>query len=113
VGVKFFDAVFFSLIGFGAHLAEDALVYNPGWKILWPLSSHEIGFGLFPGVTSGTYGDFFGIAETEVLIVGLVLLLAAIIIRTWADGSFSWIRWYMPGSLYTKFFAKKQEPSAP
>ena len=30
LGLKFFDALFFSIVGFGAHLLEDALVYNPG-----------------------------------------------------------------------------------
>ena len=37
-GIRFFDAFFFSVIGFGAHLFEDALVYKVGYPYLWPFS---------------------------------------------------------------------------
>jgi hypothetical protein len=33
-GIRFFDALFFSVIGLGAHLFEDALVYKVGYPYL-------------------------------------------------------------------------------
>jgi hypothetical protein len=104
-GIKFFDSLFFSLVGFGAHLFEDALVYDPGYKFLWPFSSKVLGFGLLPKILSEEYyvRDFFWIANTEVLIVGLVFLSAAILIRTYVESP-AWIRWYMPEIVYRKFF---------
>jgi len=113
LGIKFFDALFFSLIGFGAHLFEDALVYNPGYMFLWPFSSQVLGFGLLPNmINEENYArDFFGIANTEVLIIGLLLFLVAFLIRTYVEKSSSWIRWYMPVKIYEKFFRKMQPES--
>ena len=48
LGIRFFDAFFFAVIGFGAHLFEDALVYDPGYAFLWPLSSKVTGSGFTP-----------------------------------------------------------------
>ena len=100
-GIRFFDALFFSLVGFGAHLFEDALVYKVGYPYLWPFSSHVLGIGLLPNIlTEENYvKNFFGIANTGVLVVGVVFLLVAIIIRTYIEGP-SWVRWYMPDWLY-------------
>jgi len=103
-GIKFFDAFFFSLIGFGAHLLEDAMVFDVSYPFLWPFSTNNHGLELFPGVISrgGTYiASFFRIANTEILIVGLLFLLCAIMIRTYIEGP-TWIRWYMPENLYLK-----------
>ena len=47
--------------------------------------------------------DFFHIANTDVLIIGLLLLLGALLIRTLYERSSSWIRWYMPDMIYEKF----------
>jgi LexA-binding, inner membrane-associated putative hydrolase len=106
IGLKFLDSLLFSLLGFGAHLVEDALVYDPGWKIFRPFSSQEVGFGLLPRIITGERytDDFFSLANSEVLIIGVLLLLAAILIRTYVERSSAWIRWYMPDSLYRKFF---------
>jgi len=106
-GIRFFDAFFFACIGFGAHLFEDALVYKVGYPYLWPFLSEDLGIGLLPNMLSeeNYVRNFFGIANTEVLIVGLVVLLIAIIIRTYGEGP-GWIRWYMPDSLYTTLFSK-------
>jgi hypothetical protein len=106
-GIKFFEGFLFSIIGFGAHLFEDALVYDPGYKFLWPLSQKVLGLGLLPGIISEEYyiRDFFRIANTVVLEVGLVFLLVAIGIRTYYEGP-AWIRWYMPKCVYEKFFKK-------
>jgi len=106
-GIRFFDAFFFSVIGFGAHLVEDALVYKVAYSYLWPFSSKDLGFGLLPNILSeeNYFRDFFGIANTYVLIVGLVVLLVAIIIRTYIEGP-AWIRWYMPDKVYVKLLGK-------
>jgi hypothetical protein len=104
-GIRFFDALFFAIIGFGAHLFEDALVYKVGYPYLWPFSSKALGFGLLPNMISeeNYFRDFLGIANTEVLAVGLLFLLVAILIRTRVEGK-TWIRWYMPEKVYGKFF---------
>ena len=106
-GIKFFEGFLFSIIGFGAHLFEDALVYDPGYKFLWPFSSKVLGLGLLPNMLSeeNYFRDFIGIANTYVLIVGLLVLLVAIIIRTYIEGP-AWIRWYMPDTVYVKLFGK-------
>ena len=104
-GIRFFDAFFFAVIGFGAHLVEDALVYKAGYPFLWPFSSEDLGIGLLPNILSeeNYFRNFFGIANIEVLIVGFVFLLVALLIRTYWEGS-TWIRWYMPHRLYVKLF---------
>ncbi len=113
LGIKFFDALGFAIIGFGAHLVEDALVYESGYMFLWPLSSKVLGIGLFPNAMDEVnyVKDFFGIANTGVLIVGLVLVLVAFLIRTYYEGSPSWIRFYMPEIMYKKFFREKNPGS--
>jgi len=107
LGIRFFDALFFSIIGFGAHLVEDALVYKVGYPYLWPFSSQELGWGLLPNIVSeeNYIRDFFGIANTEVLVIGFLAVLIAIIIRTYVEGP-TWIRWYMPDKVYGKLFGK-------
>ena len=104
-GIKFFDGFFFSVIGFGAHLFEDALVYKVGYPFLWPLTSKVLGLGLLTEMQSEEFyiRNFFGIANTGVLITGLIFLSATIIIRTYFEGK-TWIQWYMPNWLYLKFF---------
>ena len=104
-GIRFFDVPFFAIIGFGAHLFEDAIVYDPGYGFLWPFSSKILGLGLLPNMINeeNYMRNFFGIANTEVLIVGVVFLLVAIIIRTYVEGS-TWIRWYMPDKVYVTVF---------
>jgi hypothetical protein len=104
-GIRFIDAFFFAVIGFGAHLFEDALVYDPGYAFLWPFSSKVLGLGLLPSMMNeeNYFKNFLGIANTEVLIVGVVFLLAALIIRTYVEGP-AWIRWYMPEKVYVKLF---------
>jgi len=104
-GLRFFDAFLFSVIGFGAHLVEDILVYSVAYPVLWPFSSEDLGWGLLPNIlTEEEYvRDFFRIANTEMLIVGVVFLLVAIIIRTYVEGP-KWIRWYMPDRVYGTLF---------
>jgi hypothetical protein len=107
-GIRFFDALFFAIIGFSAHLIEDALVYKVAYPFLWPFSSDVMAGGFLLNLVSedNYVRDFFRIANTEVLIVGVVFLLVAIIIRTYGEGP-TWIRWYMPEKVYVTLFGKK------
>ncbi len=73
--LKFSSVAFFAGIGFGAHLFEDALVYNPSSAIFWPISSVPAGIGIFPDYSR----NFLGIANTEVLLIGMVLLSGVVI----------------------------------
>jgi hypothetical protein len=108
-GIRFFDGFFFAVIGFGAHLVEDALVYDPGYAFLWPISSKILGLAILPHIMNEDYyiGNFFRIANTEVLIIGLALLLVAIAIRSYIEGP-GWIRWYMPEKVYTTLFSREK-----
>jgi hypothetical protein len=102
--VRFFDSFLFAFIGFGAHLFEDALVYRSSYMFFWPLSRVKVHVGWLS--EAGSYNaNFFKIANTKVLFIGLVLLLIAILIRTRFEGS-GWIRWYMPEKVYLRFFTK-------
>ncbi len=64
----------FAGIGFGAHLLEDALVYEASSAAFWPLSSQEVGIRIFSSYSR----DFFSIADGEVFGIGLLLLLFAV-----------------------------------
>jgi len=103
-GIIFVDAFFFSVVGFGAHLLEDAMVYDIAYPFLWSFLTNSHGLDLFPDVisTRGYYiASFFRIANTEILIIGLLFLVLAIIIRTYFVGM-TWIRWYMTENFYLK-----------
>jgi hypothetical protein len=102
-GIRFIDTLFFATIGFGAHLFEDALVYKVGYMYLWPFVTENLGIGILPNIVSEEYyvKDFFRVANTEVLIIGIIFLFVAMIIRTYVEGS-AWIRWYLPESIYKK-----------
>jgi hypothetical protein len=108
-GIRPIDAFILSFIGFGAHLFEDALVFPSGYMLLWPFYRKNVGLGWLD--TSGieeTYdANFFHIANTEVLFIGLVLLLFAILVRTGFEGT-GWIRWYMPENVYRRYFTKNK-----
>lgn len=61
----------FAGTGFGAHLLEDAIVYNPASAVFWPVSSQEVGIGIFPLYSR----DFLSIANAEVFSIGILLLV--------------------------------------
>jgi hypothetical protein len=106
-GIRFFDTFVFTLVGFGAHLFEDALVYPANYMYLWPLSSEKLGLAWLPVGSEEVYNaTFLHIANTEVLYIGLVFLILALLVRTWAEGT-GWIRWYMPEKVYRIFFSDK------
>jgi hypothetical protein len=73
-GVRLADSFFFAAAGFGAHLFEDALVYKGGYAFFWPLSLQHYGIGAFEYTR-----DWYGVANTEVLVVGVIALLGALV----------------------------------
>ena len=103
-GIRFFDAMIFTIIGFGANLFEDALVYPSNYMYLWPFSREKLGLALLPvgGSEENYTANFFHLANTEVLFIGLVFLVITILVRTWVEGP-GWIRWYLPGNVYQKY----------
>ena len=104
LGIRFFDAFVFTILGSGAHLFEDALVYPASYMYLWPLSSQKLGLAWLPVGSEEVYNaTFLHIANIEVLFLGLLLLLLAVLVRTRAEGS-GWIRWYMPAGVYHALF---------
>jgi hypothetical protein len=104
-GVRFFDAMIFAIIGSGAHLFEDALVYPSNYMYLWPFSRERLGLAWLPvGGSEESYSaNFFHLANTEVLFIGLIVLFIAIIVRTRVEGS-GWIKWYLPEHIYREYF---------
>jgi hypothetical protein len=107
-GIRFIDSLFFAAVGFGAHLFEDALVYKVGYMYLWPFITENLGIGILPNIISeeNYFRDFFWVANTEVLIIGILVLIAAMLIRTSVEGT-SWIRFYLPESMYKKISGQK------
>jgi hypothetical protein len=86
IGIRLVDSFFFASMGFAAHLFEDALVFNPGYAFFWPLSIQKFGIGIF------NYSrDWYGIADKEVLIVGLIAVVFCVILRTAYEGK-GWIK---------------------
>ena len=85
--LKFPLVALFAGIGYGAHLFEDALVYNPSSAVFWPISSVPAGIGIFSDYSR----NFLGIANTEVLLIGMVLLTVVVFVSltrrktTWAE----------------------------
>jgi septum site-determining protein MinD len=76
VGMKFKDSFIFAGIGFGAHMLEDGLVYNPAYAFLWPLSTHVFGIGIIDYKP-----DLYGIANMQVLLAGIILLILCTTVR--------------------------------
>jgi len=91
LGVKLRDSFFFASTGFAAHLFEDALVFSSGYRFLWPLVKRKFGIGIFD-----YHADLLGIADREVLIVGIVLVMLSAIFRTAYEGK-EWmtLRYYL------------------
>jgi hypothetical protein len=86
IGIKLKDSFFFASIGFAAHMFEDALIANPAYSFFWPLSIQKFGIGIF------NYSrDWYGIANEEVLIIGIIAVVFCAIIRTAYEGT-GWIK---------------------
>jgi len=81
VGIRFVDSFIFAGIGFGAHMFEDALVFNPAYSLFWPISDLKFGIGII-----GYDLDWYGIADKEVLITGVIAVVLCAVIRTAYEG---------------------------
>jgi hypothetical protein len=86
IGIRLVDSFFFASIGFAAHMLEDALIANPAYPFLWPISSQSFGIGIFNNSC-----DFHGIANKEVLIIGIIAVVFCALLRTAYEGT-GWIK---------------------
>ena len=101
LGIRFVDSFIFASIGFGSHVFEDALVFNPAYSFFWPISSQTFGIGILE------YNrDLYGIASKEVLIIGLIAVILCAIIRTAYEGK-GWVKRMVPGSLHYNIIQDK------
>jgi hypothetical protein len=86
IGIRLVDSFTFASIGFAAHMFEDALIANPAYPFLWPISSQRLGIGIF------NYSrDWYGVANEEVLIIGIIAVVFCAMIRTAYEGT-GWIK---------------------
>lgn len=76
LGIRLIDSFVFASVGFAAHMFEDAIVANPAYPFMYPLTVHRFGIGIF-----NYHADIMGIADREVLLVGIVLLMISIAVR--------------------------------
>jgi hypothetical protein len=74
LGIRLMDSFIFASVGFIAHMFEDAIVANPAYPFLYPLTTHRFGIGFF-----NYRADILGIADKEVLIAGIALLVTVMI----------------------------------
>ena len=80
------DTFVFASIGFGAHILQDALVYNPSYPLWWPLSDEKLSIGLIEYSR-----DFYNIADSRVLLAGLTAVILCGSIRAAYQGN-GWIK---------------------
>lgn len=76
LGIRLMDSFVFALAGFAAHMFEDAIVANPAYPFLYPLTVHRFGIGFF-----SYRADIFAVADREVLIAGIILVIIALAVR--------------------------------
>ena len=80
INIKMKDSFILASIGFAAHLFEDALVFNPGYRFFWPILNQKFGIGILPYDYNGNK-DLYGIANTDVLILGIILVILSICLK--------------------------------
>jgi hypothetical protein len=81
MGIRLRDAFFYTAIGFGAHLLLDYIVHPPFNRYLFPFSMERLGIG------TSSYTANLIVANSDVLIVAIILLLVATSIRMWFEGN--------------------------
>lgn len=86
INIKMKDSFIFASIGFAAHLFEDALVFNPGYRFFWPILHQKFGIGILP-YDYNSNKDLCGIANTEILIIGIILVMLSIYIKYILDNN--------------------------
>jgi hypothetical protein len=90
-GIRFIDGLLCSAIGIAAHFFEDALVYNPSYTFLWPITSYAFRIGILEGPR-----NLFGVANSSVVLIGIILLVLAVLVRTLVEGT-DWWRLFLQG----------------
>jgi membrane-bound metal-dependent hydrolase YbcI (DUF457 family) len=85
INIKMKDSFILAIIGFGAHLFEDALVFNPGYRFFWPISDKMYGIGLISNYDGNI--DFYGIANTKVLAIGIICVILTLYIKYMFDNN--------------------------
>jgi membrane-bound metal-dependent hydrolase YbcI (DUF457 family) len=90
-GIRFIDGLLCSAIGIAAHFFEDALVYNPSYTYLWPITSYTFQIGILEGPR-----NLFGIANSSVVLIGICFLILAVLVRTLVEGT-EWWRVFLLG----------------
>jgi hypothetical protein len=103
-GMNFGDVLCCSIIGYSAHLAEDFFVYSSWYSYFYPWSLRVYGIAIIPET-----GNLWGIAGSQVLAVGIILLGLAICIRIYFDDTGkwtvgNWIRGYMNAGRRVKYY---------
>jgi membrane-bound metal-dependent hydrolase YbcI (DUF457 family) len=93
IGVWFPDAFVCAVIGIAAHLFEDALIADPAYRFFWPFSLQNSGIGILTEIP-----DILGIANGEVILVGIVLLSGALCVRTLVEGK-GWWKVFLQGGI--------------
>jgi hypothetical protein len=84
-GIRFVDGLICSAIGIAAHFCEDLLVFNPAYAFLWPFTSKIFSWGILKG-----HLNFFEIANSTVLLIGIILFCGALLLRTRIEGTGWW-----------------------
>jgi membrane-bound metal-dependent hydrolase YbcI (DUF457 family) len=87
------DAFVCAVLGIAAHFFEDALIADPAYSFFWPFSFQDSGIG----VLSETR-DILGVANSEVLVIGIVLLSGALCVRTLVEGK-GWWKVFLQGGI--------------
>jgi len=90
-GIRFIDGLICSAIGIAVHFFEDILVLNPAYAFLWPYSTKIFGLGIMDKTR-----NLFGIANSTVLLAGIILLAGAVLLRTLIEGT-DWWRVFLRG----------------
>jgi membrane-bound metal-dependent hydrolase YbcI (DUF457 family) len=87
------DAFVCAVLGIAAHFLEDALIADPAYRFFWPFSLEKSGIGIFTETR-----DIIGIANSEVLLIGIVLLSGALCVRTLIEGK-GWWKVFLQGGI--------------
>ena len=90
--IRFLDAALCIAIGFMAHLAEDAFVYNPAYAFFAPFSTATWNMAIIPA-TNDIIIWHVVIGSTSVLLFGLILVVFACAYRWFFQGN-DWLDKY-------------------
>jgi hypothetical protein len=80
LGSGLIDGLIYSAISIAAHFFEDALVYNPAYAFLWPITMQKFGIGIMQETR-----NMFGFASNTVVLIGIILLVGAVVVRTFIE----------------------------